>query len=46
VTPEGTVSEIVSGVPNVGVGAETTGGGRAGDALLTVWVRGAEVAAL
>ena len=44
VTPGGTVSVIVSGVFAGVFGAETTGGGMTGDALLTVWVRGAEVA--
>jgi hypothetical protein len=44
VTPGGTVSVIVSGVFAGVFGAETTGGGMTGDALLTVWVSGAEVA--
>jgi hypothetical protein len=46
VTPGGTVSEIVTGVLTTGLDDETTGGGITGVALLTVWVRGAEVAAL
>ena len=46
VTPGGTVSVIVSGVFTGVVGAETTGGGITGVALLTIWVRGNEVAAL
>jgi hypothetical protein len=40
------VSEIVSEPPNVEVVAETAGGGRVGDALVTVWMRGAELAVL
>ena len=44
VTPGGTVSVMVSGVLTGVVGAETTGGGMTGVALLTVWVSGAEVA--
>jgi hypothetical protein len=44
VTPGGTVSVIVSGVFAGVVGAETTGGGMTGVALLTTWLRGEEVA--
>jgi hypothetical protein len=44
VTPGGTVSVIVSGVFAGVLGAETTGGGITGVALLTIWERGAEVA--
>ena len=46
VTPGGTVSVIVSGVLTGKVGEETTGGGRTGVALLTICVRGAELAEL
>jgi hypothetical protein len=46
VTPDGTVSVIVTGVFGGGVEEETTGGGITGVALLTIWVRGTEVAAL
>jgi hypothetical protein len=46
VTPGGTVSVIVTGVLGGGVEEETTGGGMTGVALLTTWVRGAEVAGL
>jgi hypothetical protein len=46
VTPGGTVSVIVTGVFGGGVEEETTGGGITGVALLTTWVRGAEVAGL
>lgn len=46
VTPGGTVSEIVSELPTVDVVAETAGGGSDGDALLTVCVKGPELAAL
>jgi hypothetical protein len=46
VTPGGTVSVIVTGVFGGGVEEETTGGGMTGVALLTIWVRGTEVAAL
>jgi len=46
VTPGGTVSVIVSGVFTGVVGAETTGGGITGVALLTIWVRGTEAAGL
>jgi len=46
VTPVGTVSVIVSGVFTGVLGAETTGGGMTGVALLTIWVRGTEVAGL
>jgi len=46
VTPGGTVSVMVSGVFTGVVGAETTGGGITGVALLTIWVSGTEVAAL
>jgi hypothetical protein len=46
VTPGGTVSVIVTGVFTTGFDDETTGGGITGVALLTIWVRGAEVAAL
>jgi hypothetical protein len=45
VTPGGTVSVMVSGVFTGVLGAETTGGGMIGVALLTIWVRGTEVAA-
>ena len=45
-TPEGTVSEMVSELPNEDVVAETAGGGREGDTLLTVWVRDGELAVL
>jgi hypothetical protein len=44
VTPVGTVSVMVSGVFAGVFGAETTGGGMTGVALLTICVRGAEVA--
>jgi hypothetical protein len=46
VTPGGTVSVIVTGVFTGGLDDETTGGGMTGVALLTIWVRGAEVAGL
>jgi hypothetical protein len=46
VTPGGTVSVIVTGVSGGGVEEETTGGGMTGVALLTTWVRAAEVAGL
>jgi hypothetical protein len=46
VTPVGTVSVIVSGVFTGVLGAETTGGGMTGVALLTICVRGTEVAGL
>ena len=46
VTPGGTVSVIVTGVFGGGLGEETTGGGMTGVALLTIWVRGADVAGL
>jgi hypothetical protein len=46
VTPGGTVSVIVTGVFGGGLDGETTGGGMIGVALLTIWVRGAEVAGL
>jgi hypothetical protein len=45
VIPGGTVSVMVSGVFTGVLGAETTGGGMIGVALLTIWVRGTEVAA-
>ena len=38
-TPGGTVSVMVSEVPDGMLGLETEGGGRVGVALLTVWVR-------
>ena len=43
VTPGGTVSVIVTGVLGGGLEGETTGGGMTGVALLTIWVRGADV---
>ena len=43
VTPGGTVSVIVTGVFGGGLEEETTGGGMTGVALLTTWLRGAEV---
>jgi hypothetical protein len=46
VTPGGTVSVIVSGVFVGKLEDETTGGGITGVALLTIWVRAAEVAEL
>lgn len=46
VTPGGTVSVIVTGVFEGGFDDETTGGGMTGEALLTIWVRGTEVAGL
>jgi hypothetical protein len=46
VTPGGTVSVIVTGVLGGGLEEETTGGGITGVALLTIWLRGAEVAGL
>jgi hypothetical protein len=46
VTPGGTVSVIVSGVFTGVVGADTTGGGMTGVALLTTCVRGPDVAEL
>src|SRR5207247_2384473 len=46
VTPGGTVSVIVTGVFGGGLEEETTGGGMTGVALLTIWLRGAEVAGL
>ena len=46
VTPGGTVSVIVTGVFTGGLFDETTGGGITGVALLTIWVRGTEVAGL
>ena len=46
VTPGGTVSVIVTGVFGGGLEDETTGGGMTGVALLTTWLRGAEVAGL
>jgi hypothetical protein len=45
VTPGGTVSEIVSDPPYGIVGGETTGPGSTGVPLLTVCIRGADVAA-
>jgi hypothetical protein len=44
VTPDGTVSVIVSGVFVGKLEDETTGGGKTGVALLTIWLSGAEVA--
>jgi hypothetical protein len=46
VTPGGTVSVIVTGVPTTGVGDDTTGMGSTGVILLTVCERGAETAEL
>lgn len=46
VTPDGTVSVIVSGVFVGKLEDETTGGGITGVALLTIWVSGTEVAGL
>jgi hypothetical protein len=46
VTPGGTVSVIVTGVFGGGLEEETTGGGMTGVALLTIWLRGAEVPGL
>lgn len=46
VTPGGTVSVMVTGVLGGGVDEETTGGGITGVALLTTWLRGAEVPGL
>jgi len=46
VTPGGTVSVIVTGVFTGGLFDDTTGGGMTGVALLTIWVRGTEVAGL
>ena len=46
VTPGGTVSVIVTGVPSTGVGEETTGMGSTGVALFTVCERGNETAEL
>ena len=46
VTPGGTVSVIVSDVLGGKFGEETTGGGRTGVALLTICIRGAELAGL
>jgi hypothetical protein len=46
VTPVGTVSVIVTGVLGGGLEDETTGGGITGVALLTIWLRGAEVVGL
>jgi hypothetical protein len=46
VTPGGSVSVIVTGVFGGGLDEETTGGGMTGVALLTIWLRGAEVAGL
>jgi len=46
VTPGGTVSVIVTGVFGGGLEEETTGGGMTGVALLTIWLRGAEVSGL
>jgi len=43
VTPGGTVSVIVTGVLGGRLEEETTGGGMTGVALLTIWLRGAEV---
>jgi hypothetical protein len=46
VTPGGTVSEIVTGVPTIGAVDDTTGIGNTGAALLTVCDKTAEVAKL
>jgi hypothetical protein len=43
VIPGGTVSVIVTGVLGGGLEDETTGGGMTGVALLTIWLRGADV---
>ena len=45
-TPLGTVSVMVTGVPKTGFEEETAGGGRTGVALTTVTVVAGEVAAL
>jgi hypothetical protein len=45
VTPGGTVSVMVTGVPEVEFVGDAVGGGNTGEFLLTTWVRGADVAA-